>query len=45
MPEEVVCKEKLREQCHSWLQEKTRDRENMTSLYLKLCKEGQGITD
>jgi len=38
MPEELVCKEKLRERCHSWLQENTRDRENVMTLYLKVCR-------
>lgn len=38
MPKELVCKEKLRKLCQSWLQENTRDRQNVMTLYLKLGK-------
>lgn len=38
MPKELVCKEILRKLCQSWLQENTRDRQNVITLYLKLCK-------
>lgn len=38
MPKELVCKEKLRKLCQSWLQENTRDRQNVMTLYIQLCK-------